>query len=137
MELFEAKKKLAVLWFILSGCLFALLLIQSFLGNFEGNANQAWNWFFPNVLPTLSLMISVFVFDLKSGKQNRTIDKFYFRMSFWLSSGYFLTILATILIEPISVRSIIEILEDSNLYLGPFQALVTGSIGFLFVRSEE
>lgn len=136
MELFEAKKKLAILWFLFSGGLFVLLLIQSFLGKYEDNANGAWSWFFPNVLPTLSLMISVFLFDLKKAKSNKTIDKFYFKISFWLSLGYFLTILATILIEPFSQKSIMEILKESNLYLGPFQGLVVASIGFLFVRSE-
>ena len=136
MKIFDAKKRLAILWFIFTAGLFIIILMQSLLGKFEDKSNEAWSWFFPNVLPTLSLMISVFILDLKSRKSRKTIDKFYFRIPFWLSILYLTTILITILVQPFSNKSIIDLMQESSLYLGPFQGLVTGSIGFLFVKGE-
>ena len=136
MNLFEAKKKLSILWFTFAAVLFLIVLIQSLLGKYEDKINEAWGWFFPNILPTLSLMISVFLFDLKNKKTNYGIEILYFRISYGLSVVYLITILLTILIEPLSPKSIIQIMKESNLYLGPLQGLVAGAIGLLFVKSK-
>ena len=138
MLLFKAKKRIATLWFVLGGLLFILVLLQSILGKFENKSNEAWSWFFPNILPTLSLMLSVFLFDMrKKVKVEREINNFYFRLTFGLSLVYLITVLITLLIQPFTESSAISLMKNSNLYLGPFQGLITASIGLLFTSAEE
>lgn len=137
MKIFDAKKKLATIWFIYGGILFILILVQSLLGKYEDKVNEAWSWFFPNVIPTLSLMISIFLFDVRKKKSNKTVDVFYYRIPLWLSVIYLSAILLTILVQPFTSYSIIKSMSVSNFYLGPFQGLITASIGFLFVKAEE
>ena len=136
MELQLAQRRLARIWFIFGGILFLLIFMQTMFGKFEDKSDEAWSWFFPNIIPTLSLMISVFVFQNKKPQANKSIDKFYFQLAFWLSLFYLTTILVTILSQPFVGSSIISLMHESNLYLGPFQGLVTAALGSLFIKSK-
>lgn len=134
----DAKKRLVTLWFLSGAILFLIMLIMTFKGKFEDFPDKAWGWLFPNILPTLSLMISVFLFD-QSNKQSNTkaIEKFYFQFAFFMSLFYILILFLTILTAPLTGNALLSQMEQSSLYLGPIQGLVAGAIGLFFLKKSE
>ena len=134
----SCKKRLVKLWLIGSAIIFCIILFQTFLGHYADKMKEAWSWFLPTVLPTLSLMIGVLVADALSAESTeKKIDAFIFRLSFYISIFYFVIILLTILIQPIVTIAAIEFLKQSNLWLAPIQGLVTASLGAFFVKTEK
>lgn len=137
----KCKNRLAGAWFIGSGILFFILFFQTIFGRYGEHASEAWGWFFPNVVPTLSLMLGVFIVDaLGKGVQTKTVGRFLFRLAFGLSSVYLLVVALTILSLPfvtVKPQEMVEFLRQSNLWLGPLQGLVSASIGVFFVKRQE
>lgn len=131
------RRALARVWFIGAGVLFAILLAQTFGDRYGANANAAWEWFLPTVLPTLSLIIGVLTVDaLKQHAKLQTVDRFFFRLSLGLSVAYLLTVGVTLLAQPFTSFPALELMAQSNLWLGPFQGLVTASLGVFFVGGK-
>ncbi len=134
----KCKKSLAIIWFVGSGVIFMLIFLQTMFGKFSGEEDKAWGWFLPTVMPTLSLIIGVLVMDTRRGLMNieKKIDPFLYRLAMSLSGVYFFVILASIIIQPFTSMTILNILERSNLWLGPLQGLVAASIGAFFIKGE-
>ena len=134
----KSKRCLAALWFTGAGIIFLILLFQTILGRYEENINEAWGWFLPTIMPTLSLVIGVLVMDaVGKGVKIRTVDRFFFRLSFILSLAYLVVVSITIFMQPFSTLSAVELMKQSNLWLGPFQGLVSGSLGAFFIQGEK
>lgn len=134
----KSKRSLATLWFTGAGIIFFIMLLQTILGRYETNAEQAWGWFSTTILPTLSLIIGVLVRDTMGNEPRiQTVDRFLFRLSFSLSLAYLIVVLSTILMQPFSTISIFELMKQSNLWLGPFQGLVTASLGAFFIQKGK
>lgn len=137
VSLTQSKKRLAVLWFIGSGIAFLVVLFQTILGRYVGEVEKAWSWFMPTVMPTLSLMIGVFVADtLNKGLSDKQVDKFMYNIAFGLSVTYFLIIYITIFVQPFVDQSPIKLMQESNLWMAPLQGLVAASLGAFFVKGQ-
>ena len=135
IDFFSAQKQLATLWFVSAGLIFIFMFLQTLNGKYETMTNEAWGWLFTSVLPTLSLILSVFLFDIRNPeKQVSMVDRFYFRFVFFLTFFYFLIILAILLSQPLIDKPIISLMKDSTIYLGPFQAVITGAMGLFFIK---
>jgi hypothetical protein len=133
----QCKRRLAILWFISSSFLFIIMLIQSFLGHYGNDITDAWGWFLPTVMPTLSLIVGVLVSDaLGKGVRIQKVSNFLFRLAFSLSLAYLLVVILTILFQPFSTLAPLDLMKQSHLWLGPFQGLVSASLGAFFIRSE-
>ncbi len=134
----KSKRRLAVLWFTGAGLIFLVLFIQSITGRYGEDVSEAWAWFLPTIMPTLSLIIGVLVLDATgNGEKLQTVDRFFFRLSFSLSLIYLVAVSLTILLKPFSPSSAIELMKQSNLWLGPFQGLVSGSLGAFFFKGKK
>jgi hypothetical protein len=134
----QCKRRLATLWFICAGGLFLIVLFQTFFGHYGKSVNDAWGWLLPTVLPTLSLIVGVLVSDaLGKGIRVETVDKFLFKLTFGLSATYLFAVFLTIAIQPVARTSPPELMKQSNLWLGPFQGLVSASLGAFFVRKGK
>jgi hypothetical protein len=119
-----------MLWFSGAGACFAMMILRSF-ASFP-SPDEAWAWFLPMVVPTSGLMIAVMGADAQS--KGKRVDRRYI----WLSMaicGFYL-VLVMVAIVPILDDSMRQ-LERSSLFLGPFQALVTAALGYLFVKKED
>jgi len=134
----KCKRLLATLWFTGSGVIFFIVSFQTILGRYGENANEAWGWLLPTVMPTLSLIIGVMVMDaLGRGTKIKTVDRFIFTLAFGLSVVYLLMVVLMILMQPFSSLSPLELMKQSNLWLGPFQGLVSALLGAFFIRVEK
>lgn len=134
----KSKKKLATLWFIGTSVIFFILLAQSILGRYGANIDQVWGWFLPTIMPTLSMITGVLVMDVyKKSNREQTVESFFFKLSFTLSLIYLVTVLLTILLQPFSAYSAVDLMKISNLWLAPFQGLVSASLGVFFVNKKD
>jgi hypothetical protein len=133
----KAKRKIATLWFVYCALLFLLIFLQSISGKFEDKNQEAWGWFLALIMPNLTLMISVFAYDINNREvEISQIGIFFYRLTFSLSFFYLSAILLILLLQPLTEKSITQLMNESSIFLGPFQGLVSGSIGLFFVNKE-
>lgn len=134
----KCKKQLAILWFSGGGIIFFIIFLQTILGHYGNDVREAWEWILPTIMPNLSLIIGVFVMDSMSNEdKKRSVDRFLFKLSLILSTFYLITVLLTILLEPFSNITTVQLMKLSNLWLGPFQGLVSASLGAFFIRVKK
>lgn len=143
LPLADARKKLALLWFPVSGAIFLMLVIQTFTGALGSRDQAVWGWALPNFLPTLALMGSVFAADAIDPVEGKVsvVRRFFFRLAFWMSAFYFL-ILLIVFLAPVFQQMAggaaatpdarFSAMERSNIFLGPLQGVVAALIGVLF-----
>jgi hypothetical protein len=133
----KCKKKLATLWFLGAAVPFLIIFFQTIMGHYDNQSEVAWNWFLPTIFPTLSLIIGVLVIEASSkGMEEKTVNRFLFILSFSLSLFYLLTVTSTILLSPIASADPFKLMGESHFWLGPFQGLVSASLGAFFVKKE-
>ncbi len=142
----KARWRLAIVWFACCGIVFIILILQSLGGVYGEDLPRVWNWALPNFLPTLALMVSVFAADALKPEKNKTylVRCNFYRLSIWLSAFYLFVLILSISSAPIvhyfnsqQIVERIEILEISNLWLGPIQGLVILTLGILFFLKQE
>ncbi len=129
-----AQSRLLILWGI-SGLVLISLMIARTLGNKFGHlVNDAWSWFLPTILPTLSLMVTVSIAQQTDDKQS---SLFLYQLAFIISVFYLLLVLFTIL-NPVENQfsNPLDLMKLSNLWLGPIQGLVAATLGVFFVREK-
>ncbi len=128
---------LMVTWFA-GACVIALILIaQQVRGYYGDDADVAWSWFTPNVVPTLSLMVAVLVAAQQETGPARQVDRAFYRLTLAVSAFYLALLLGTVLVQPFAARQPLEVMKDSLWYLAPFQGLSTGLIGAFFLKKSE
>jgi hypothetical protein len=134
----EMKRALTRIWFGASAVLLLLVLLLTVSGGGKEHATVLWSWFLPTVMPTLSLIVSVFVNDVRNPlSKAKKVDRFVFRLAVVLSVAYLALVALTLLIKPFWGISMRDALETSHLWLGPAQGLVVASLGAFFVKSED
>jgi hypothetical protein len=141
--------RLAMVWFPTGGLIFLLLIGQSIGGVYGAELQTVWGWALPNFLPTLALMVSVFTAEaLRPYRENSAlVRRNFYLLALSLSIFYLLAFLLSILVQPIlqllnakeegGVEARIELLQISNIWLGPLQGLVIAALGALFFLKEE
>ena len=73
----RCKRRLAAMWFVGSGVLFLLVLLQTVGGKYTGQAAEVWGWLLPTFMPTLGLIMSVLVLDaMGTGLKRASVDRF-------------------------------------------------------------
>ena len=85
------KKQLTITWFSGSAIIFTLLLFQTFFGKYGTEVKDAWGLMLPTFMPTLALIIGTLVADATASddsEENVTVDRFFFHLSFFLSTRY-------------------------------------------------
>lgn len=133
-----SKKRLATVWFVAGFVLFLVLVLQSVLGKFGDRTEEAWAWFLPTLMPTLSLIIGVLVLDASTGPgRDKKVDRFMFRLAFALSAFYLFLVALTLFVQPFTGVPLLVLMQRSNLWLGPFQGLVAAALGAFFVKGES
>lgn len=134
----SCKKRLAILWFSFGLVLFVLLILQSAFGKFGPKVEEAWAWFLPTLMPTLSLIVGVLVLEMVSSKpKDKQIDPFLFRLIFSLSAIYLVLVALIPLMQPFTETTTVELMKRSNLWLGPLQGVVTAALGAFFIKGAR
>jgi hypothetical protein len=132
----KCQQRLATLWLIAAGAIVLLVVAQSIGGIYGGRVGEAWSWLLPLVSPLLLLIVGAVVAEAKRPQSTATVDRFAYRMSLGLSAFYLVLVPATILLQPFSGRTPLEMLDLSNLWLGPLQGFVAMALGVFFQSKE-
>jgi hypothetical protein len=138
MDIITAQQRLAYLWFALALLIGAIMAFETSMGAFK-DASVPWDWLKPNLLPSLSLMIGVFVAEYAADNPpgTRKIAPFFFHLTFGLSALYLVAILAIIL-QPWSEAARIALMKSSQAtWLSALQGFVTASLGVFFVKARN
>lgn len=137
-----AKKRLAIIWFVVAGFLFLLFVLQTLFGRYPDEEKEAWGWFLPNIMPALLLIVGTLKADApKSNPNDDSLNVFTYRIALALSVFYFAAISLTIFLSPLLEQSRgmspLQLLQLSNLFIGPLQGIVVGAIGLFFVKNRS
>jgi len=137
MTLTKSKWVFASIWLGGAGLVFTILVVQSLVGRYGAQSQEAWAWYLPTVMPTLSLIIGVLVSDFRTAKADALPLPVSARGLLWLGIGlsvfYLLLVAVTILAQPfVQDVSPIELMHRSNLWLGPLQGLTAGVLAAFF-----
>lgn len=138
LTLRQCRKRLATIWFVGSGVLFVLLVLQTIFKHYGDRAEDVWSWFLPLIMPSLSLIIGVLVWNgLGPDTQTLSADTFVYRVAAVLSLLYLIVLGLTFFLSPFSPWTPLELMKQSSLYLGPFQGIVAACLGAFFVSKKS
>ncbi|MHA6895961.1 hypothetical protein ACQUJT_18015 [Ralstonia pseudosolanacearum] len=133
-----ARQSLGALWFIGGGIVYLLLITLSLVGRFEDQADKVWAWFLPTTMPTLTLIAGVLATGaakLNPQALSQEVEPFLFWASLGASGLYLLCVVLIVVVPMLAGLPVLESMHQSNLFLGPFQSIVTALLGVFFVRS--
>lgn len=131
------RKWLATIWLLGGAFLFALFIVQSVSGKYDPRVQDAWGWLLPTIMPTLSLIIGVLAANAVSPKpQGGQVDRYIFWLAMGLSVAYLAAVVFTVIAQPFVLRSPLDLFSLSNLWLGPLQGLVAGTLGVFFIKGR-
>jgi len=137
LPLEKARASLAVIWLGGAGLSLVILVVQSLLGHYGNQTQDAWGWYLPTMMPTLGMILSGLGYTALTPFSDQVVSKVFFRIAIGLSSAYLVLVLLTILIQPFVGSTPIQLMNTSNLWLGPFQGLVASALGVLFVSKKQ
>lgn len=137
VSLDRARWRLAVLWFSLSGLVTLTLIVQSAAGKYSDVVQEVWSWALPTIMPTLSLILAVLGANaLQPDGPGTRVRKAFYSLALVLSLAYLLLVLLTITLDPLTPYDSLELMNLSNLWLGPLQGVVASSIAVLFFTKQ-
>ena len=136
-----ARHRLAIVWLGGTSIIIVILVLQSLLGKYSDNVQEAWGWLLPTVMPTLGLIITVLGYTaLEPRLSKAVVRRGFFTVSFSLSVLYIVLVSLTLLIQPFvgaDGEKAVQLMRMSNLWLGPIQGLVAAALGVLFVSNRS
>jgi hypothetical protein len=142
-----ARRKLAIAWFVAAALMVLIMVGRSLSYGFGDRVIDAWGWFLPTLMPTLTLIMSTFALDMGVASMpaqftgKRRVDTFFLNIAMAFSIFYLVLVLMTLLIPadtlPGRAANPLAAMELSNLWLGPIQGLTAGAIGWFFLSAKD
>lgn len=74
---------------------------------------------------------------LGKGAKNARADQFFYRLTLGISCAYILAVLLIFLLQPFTAVPPLKLMQQSNLWLGPFQGLVAAGMGAFFSTAPD
>jgi hypothetical protein len=134
----HVRGRMATVWLAGASLVLIIVVMQSLLGKFGDRTQEAWGWLLPNIMPTLSMIVTVLGYSALDPEYSAgVVRKSFFRTALYLSALYLALVLLTILIHPFSDVPPVDLMNQSSLWLGPFQALTASAVGVLFVSKQS
>src|SRR5262249_37285086 len=113
----------------------ALIVVMVILSNqpviFGDDPKNAWDWFVPNLSPTLLLVGGVAIRQRGTGKEEPGAPGYVFMLTLLMSILYLLA-LTVALVSVVFVTNPVAELHKSNIGLGVIQGLAASFLGVFF-----
>ena len=137
LSMARCKTILGAIWVVFFLALFILLVLQVNGNKYDGNASAVWNWFLPMILPTVSLIIGVFLLDV----QNNSIQEAKVNATvFYLAAGgsiIYLIFLSWIFFgEPYTDKNIFTAMKEFGTPISVLQGVVNSFVGVFFMNKK-
>lgn len=140
VSLLSAQKLISLPWFGGFVVNFILFLMHTRYQVYKGVEKEAWSWFLPTMIPSISIILGTIIYDVVKKPANKTrVDKF----SLWLTFGFSLLYLVVLLITIASAANFagtgtqpLAFLQSSSIYLNPLQGLVGLTLGAFYVSRK-
>lgn len=127
---------LTTIWLLWAALLFLLMIMltmQSAL--FGADAQKAWQWFLPNLVPVLTLVgASAYASPaapVAAANPPPPAGTFLLAVG---SSVFYLLLLTGSLVSTLFSKAPLEALATSGLWLGPLQGIATSGLALYFVK---
>ena len=135
MTLSKSKWVLAVIWLVGAGLIVLLMVGQSLFDVYGARTEEAWSWYLPTVMPSLSLILGVLVADVRAEKAapgSRRKSGPLLTLAIGVSVFYLAMVSLTLLVQPFLATPALELMQRSTLWLGPLQGLAAATLGAFF-----
>lgn len=135
INMLSQRKKLATLWFAVSGLFFLVLLLMTLTDRLNGNEiYHAWTKFFFPLVPSLAMIISTFVKDEQKGiKSKPAASPFLFRLTYMLSAiAVSLPLLLLLFFPFVEPENPIAYINERWIIVTVFEVLPFTALGFFF-----
>jgi hypothetical protein len=135
----ECRKRITIMWFLLGGLAFALMILYSFGGSLDNKVVQAWGWFLAATTPTMSIIAANIAVDATDpNSTGDMVDAFYYRLSMGVSVVYLVTILLTLVCWRMTgYQSPFEVMALSSIWIGPMQGIVASILSIFFKKAGK
>lgn len=163
----KVRNRLTTVWLIFAACIFTIVLAQSVLHKYGGaltsdgavpltaptdstktddqmqvdHTVNVWKWLLPNLLPTLTMMVSALAASAFIQNERSTVRRDFYHSAMGLSVFYLVTVAGLLLSQPIanpnSATDQLNSLRTSNIATGPLQGLVAAALGVLFATGKS
>jgi hypothetical protein len=134
----RSQTMLAGVWLIGGGLIFVLVLAQTLGGKYAGQVEKAWSWLIPTIVPTLLLIVGAVAYEARQpARKGATVDGLAFSVTCGLSLFYLVLVIVTVLVQPFTAMTPLELMSVSHLWLGPVQGLVSIALGVFFASREK
>ena len=130
------QRRLAGIWVIGAAMISVLLIVQTMGGKYGTQYAKAWAWFLPTILPTLSIILGSVAHEARKEQTDTTASRIAFQLALGMSLFYLVLVLSTLLLQPFSSFSPLELMTVSHFWLGPVQGLVDIMLGVFFASRE-
>ncbi len=134
---------LAGIWFVGAAVTFVLMLLETMGPRAPLAAGDAWPWYLPLVVPTLSLMLGTIVAQAMQSRgagKKATVGRPAFVAASSLSVLYLAMVLVLLVVWPLlrmRPSEASDMLQKSNMWLPAVQGLVGIALGAFFVSGHE
>jgi hypothetical protein len=163
----KVRARLTGVWLLWSACIFTIVIVQSVLHKYGGGTiavdgavtltaptdtsrsddetkedrtADVWKWLLPNLLPTLTMMVSAVAASAFIQKEGICVRRDFYISAMGLSVFYLATLSGLLLCQPIanptSATAQLKSLQTSNVATGPVQGLVAAALGVLFATGK-
>ena len=149
------KRILGLIWFVGGLIPIVFLYVQdSYFEKYGEKGEEVWNWLLPTIVPTITLIIGVYVYDFIQSKNNKQetdekdkkevknkkvekVDKFIFYLTLGFTLFYLLLVNSIIFLEPYFQDTIFEQISESRKIWGTLQLFVNPLVGIFFASSGK
>ena len=136
------RRRLALLWLIVSAVLFSIMFGQNLIGKFGDEARDAYNWLVMVIGPALAMASTAWLVDIQASPRKRgakgpalelSAGRLFFWVTFGVSALHLGAALVTVLGQPFFGGNALAVYESSLLMLSLTQTAAAGMLSAFFV----
>src|SRR5262245_49132273 len=139
ITLSQSRALLTIVWAIGFTIPLLILAAQTIFGTvYHGKEAEAWNWFTPNIVPTIGLIVATLASTaFETGEEQKPVSLVFFIVTMSVSLLYVGLFILIFLMAPLVNSPPLETFQRSSLFLGVIQGVVTTCLGVFFIKNAK
>jgi len=139
ITLSQSRALLTIVWAIGFTIPLLILSAQTIFGTvYNGKEAEAWNWFTPNIVPTIGLIVATLASTaFETGEEQKPVSLVFFIVTLSVSLLYVGLFILIFLMAPLVKSPPLETFQRSSLFLGVIQGVVTTCLGVFFIKNAK